>query len=440
MELDVSRIAGWIDSLAREPHEIAEIFVERRHEVILEWRDGEVEQARVWVASGLSARSRRQREENLVFVSRADEAGAREAVRALQIELHQSPLPVKPSHTEEPATFVPPLDAERWRKRLSTLLARLAPRHRFRLTLAGTERHVIPARGSPCSFERRLLSLEGTFTAASRRRDETRSFSFHAPEADSTVDELRTALTLAAQPRETMVPCGDGEMDVVLSNGSAAVLFHEILSHPLEAGIVSPLSALGGARLATPELEVRDDPTRLDLFGGYAFDDEGTEPRPVKLLDSGRLGDRLTDRVHAPPASSNGHARRAGPCDAPLPRGSNILVAGGHCTAEEMVRRLGSGLWIDALDGGSVELASGRFRLSFPRARRVRRGRMADGCGPGTLAGDILSALKSVEPVLGREVRPHRAFGWCARAGQVVPVQGAAPDVLIRNLAIRSAA
>ncbi|MGH9364716.1 MAG: TldD/PmbA family protein [Thermoanaerobaculia bacterium] len=440
MELDASRISGWIDSLARKPHEIVEIFVERRREVVFEWRDGEVEQTRVWVASGLSARSRRQGEENLVFVPRSDEAGAREAVRALQKELERPTLPVKPSHAEEPATLAPPADAERWRKRLSTLLARLAPRHRFRLTLTRTERHLIPARGSPCSFERQLFSLEGTFTAASRRRDETRSFSFHAPEAASTVDELKTALALAGQPRETMVPCGDGVMDVVLANGSAAVLFHEILSHPLEAGVASPLSTLEGARLATPELDVCDDPTRLDLFGGYVFDDEGTRARPVKLLDAGRLGHRLTDRAHAEPESSNGHARRAGPSDAPLARSSNILVAGGHSTSEEMARRLGSGLWIDALDGGSVELASGGFRLSFPRAHRVRRGRMADECGPGTLAGDILSALKSVEPLLGRQVRPLRAFGWCARAGQVVPVQGAAPDVLIRGLAIRSAA
>ncbi|HSS44159.1 MAG TPA: DNA gyrase modulator [Thermoanaerobaculia bacterium] len=105
MELDASRISGWIDSLAREPHEVAEIFIERRRELVFEWRDGEVEQTRVWVASGLSARSRRQGEEKLAFVPRTDEAGVREAVRALQRELDRPPLPIKPSHAEEPATL-----------------------------------------------------------------------------------------------------------------------------------------------------------------------------------------------------------------------------------------------------------------------------------------------------------------------------------------------
>jgi hypothetical protein len=68
----------------------------------------------------------------------------------------------------------------------------------------------------------------------------------------------------------------------------------------------------------------------------------------------------------------------------------------------------------------------------------VRRGRLADECGPGLVAGDILTALKAVEPGLGRDVRIYRALGWCARDGQVVPVQGAAPDVLLRGLAVRS--
>src|SRR5262249_20558585 len=205
-------------------------------------------------------------------------------------------------------------------------------------------------------------------------------------------------------------------------------------------GVDARVSAREQGRVAVAELDVRDDPTRLDLFGGYERDDEGVRPRAVKLLDAGHLSGRLTDRAHAPAGASNGHARRAGPEDAPLPRGSNVVVAPGHATREEMARRLSSGFWIEELDGGSIELASGRFRLRFPRARRVRRGRMADECGPGVLAGDLLTALKSIEPGLGREVRPYRSFGFCAASGQVVPVQGAAPDVLIRRLAVRSLA
>ncbi len=437
MELDTATVTRWLEPLVRRPEEIAEIFAEARREAVADWRDGEVIEARAAITEGLSARWKRGAEQRLAFVSRCDEEGVRDAVRAVQKGIGLSPLPVRPIAARESAAAEHRLDTDRWVKRLSALFSRHAPRHRFRWTLRDVERLVIPARGGAAAASRRLLSLEGTFTAASRRGDERRNFSFHAPLADSTADELRAELTRAVEPRERPGSCGEGETDVVLAGGCAAVLFHEILSHPLEAGAESALSGLEQARLAAAELEVRDDPSRLDLFGGYERDDEGVAPRAVKLLDAGRLSGRLTDRSHGP-GLSNGHARRGGPEDFPLPRGANVLVAPGHATIEEMIRRLSSGLWIDEIDGGSVELASGRFRLRFPRARRVRRGRLADECGAGLLAGEILPVLRSIDPALGREARPYRALGWCARGGQVVPVQGSAPDLLVRRIAVRS--
>jgi predicted Zn-dependent protease len=440
MDLDAATIARWLEPLAKRPEEIAEVFAERRWEITIDWRDGEIREACESLTEGLSARWKGVSGQRLAFVSRCDEEGARQAVRAVQKEIGLSPLPVKPPRAREESGRPAGLDAERWIKRLSALFTRHAPRHRFRWTLRDVARQVIPAHGAPGAFARRLMSVHGNFTAASRRGDETRDFAFHAPVGESTADELRMALTHAGQPRDTATPCAEGETDVVLAAGCAAVLFHEILSHPLEAGAESPLSGLEQARLAPAEVEVRDDATRLDLFGGYELDDEGVLPRMVKLLDAGRFSGRLTDRAHATAGiPSNGHARRAGPHDSPLPRGSNVLVAPGHSTADEILRRLSSGLWIEQIDGGSVELASGRFRLRFPRARRVRRGRMADECGAGVLSGEILPVLRSIDPGIGREVRTCRTLAWCAGGGQVVPVQGAAPDMLVRKFFLRPA-
>lgn len=440
MDLDADRIAGWIEPLAKRPGEIADVFAEVRREASLDVADGRITGVETSRIAGAAARWTFGTAESLAFVPRADEAGVRECVRLLQTSLGRAPLPSRPSPEPAETDGPDPVDVDRWSRRLPALLSRHAPRHRFRWTLIETERQVIPLphKGASSVFTRRLVSLEGSLVAASRRGDETRRFTFHAPDADSTPDELRVALAHAVEPRDAPVPCGEGPTDVLLAEGCAAVLFHEILSHPLEAGEASPLAALEQARLAIPELDVRDDPARLDLFGGYERDDEGVKPRTVKLLDGGRLAGRLLDQAHASPGISNGHARRAGASDAPLPRGSNLVVAGGHATAEEMARRLGNGLWIGELAGGSVDLASGTFRLRFPRARRVRRGRLADECGPGTLSGEILPTLKAIESGLGREVRVYRRLGWCSRAGQVVPVQGASPDILIRGVAVRA--
>ena len=68
----------------------------------------------------------------------------------------------------------------------------------------------------------------------------------------------------------------------MLAGGCAAILFHEILSHPAEAGVESPLSSLAEARgRGSRARRSATSPGRLDLFGGYEADDEGTRPRAV---------------------------------------------------------------------------------------------------------------------------------------------------------------
>ena len=438
MSIDGDRIAGWIEALARRPEEVADVFIEKRQSLTVDWKDGVPSRVRASAEGGLAARCADRSVERLAFVSEANEGGAREAIRNLQIELDREPLPVKPPRVALEEKDEASLHPDRWIRRLTAMLTRHVPRHRLRWTLTEVQREIIPAHRPPVSFVRRLVSLEGSFVAASRHVDESRHFSFHAPDAEPVTEELRVALQRASEPRDAPTACEDGEKDVVLAEGCAAVLFHEILSHPLEAGCESPWTSLEQAHVAVPELDVRDDATRLDLFGGYEWDDEGVLPRSVKLLDSGRLAGRLTSRVHAIKDASNGHGRRAASWDAPLARGANILVAGGQTTTADMARRLGSGLWITELDRGSVEPVSGRFRVRFPRARRVRRGRLADESGPGLLAGDMLTTLQSIEAGLGREVRVYRSLGWCSRDGQVVPVQGASPDVLVRRVAVRA--
>lgn len=439
MILDTDSLARWLAPLARGPEDLADVFVEERRETAVFYRDGEAGGVSVLLDAGLSARCGRGVEQRLVYVSQADEAGAREAVRALRAASASEPLPIRATRTPAPAEAA--LDSvpgiTRARRRLETLLARHMPHHRLRWTVTETVRQVITAGGDAVTAARRLVSVEGAFTAESRRGDETRAFALHTPDIEMAGDGARAAFEEAAAPREKPVPCTAGETGVVFAGGCAAILFHEILSHPGEADAVSPLSSLADARVAVPELTIRDEPSRLDLFGGYEADDEGTRPHAVRLLDAGRLGGRLTDRAHRGRSSPTGHGRRSRPVDPPLPRGSNLVVAPGHATEEEMARRLQSGLWIEQLSGGSVELSSGRFRLSFPRARRVRRGRLADEIGPGTIAGDILSALKQIEGGLGRDVRACRSLGWCSRGGQVVPVGGEAPAVLVRRLLTR---
>ncbi len=439
MDWDEPLIRRWLEPLATHRGEIGELFAEELAELSLSWRDGGIREVRVRRESGTAARRRSGGREHLVFVSGCDEAAAREAIRAVRAEGGVSPLPiraVRAAVAEDAAELFP--DGDRWARKLTGLLARHAPRHELVFRLRDSARRVLADGSRRGASARRLLSIEGRVIAASRAGDEVRTFAFHAPASEASADELKTALSAAVAPRDRPLPPSSGEADVVLAGGCAAVFFHEVLGHPLEADAgASPLRSLPEARVAVAALDVADDPRRLDLFGGYESDDEGTPPRSARLVANGLLGSPLADRAHANGGPASGHGRRASAADPPRPRGSNVVVAAGSAEPEEMLRRLHDGLWIEELAGGSVEIASGRFRLRFPRARRVRRGRLADEISSGVIAGELLPALGGIEPAFGREARACRSFGWCSRDGQIVPVGGAAPDVLVRRLHVR---
>jgi predicted Zn-dependent protease len=449
VQWDETAVARWLEPLAARPGEIADVFGERMREVTLAWRDGELADVRVRREEGVAARWRFGREERFAFAAGSGESSVREAVRSLRSAAGREARPLRGSRSgsaedAEGSDLASWADATRWARKLTGMFGRHAPRHRFLWRIRETERRIVAPPAPVAVTRRRLVSLEGVLTAASRQGDEPRRLAFHAPDGDATADELKTVLAAAATPRDRPVAPPAGETDAALAAGSAAVLFHEILGHALEAdALASPLTAAAEKRVAVTELDVHDDPRRLDLFGGYERDDEGTAPRPVKLLHSGHVGSRLTDRSHTRGPSSGsgstGHGRRAGAAEPPGCRTSNVVVPAGSATSEELARRLNEGLWIEEFLGGSVDLSAGTFRLRFARARRVRRGRFTEELGPGILAGRILDALRNVEPVLGREARACRSLGWCSRDGQVVPVQGEAPDILIRRLAVRPA-
>ncbi|HEY6051105.1 MAG TPA: hypothetical protein VIZ58_07640, partial [Thermoanaerobaculia bacterium] len=154
MDLDTHRIAGWIEPLARRTGEIAEVFAEERREAHVEIRDGGLADVRFAAVSGVSARWRFGRDESLAFVPRADEAAAREAIRRLQASLGRPALPARSLSPPAPVRERPPLDVDRWTRKVLGILARHAPRHRLRWSLVESNRQVIPHRGPGAAFSR----------------------------------------------------------------------------------------------------------------------------------------------------------------------------------------------------------------------------------------------------------------------------------------------
>jgi hypothetical protein len=230
-----------------------------------------------------------------------------------------------------------------------------------------------------------------------------------------------------------------GRHVVVLAPAAAAVLFHELLAHPLEGDLLqrgaSPFAGRHGERLFALPIDVDDDPLARHLPGSFAIDDEGTGAHRRPLVRGGVLVGMLCDRSSAAAlGGAAGNARRAGVHSPPRPRVSNLVV---HAAAgDHDGLRSAASIEIGSLAAGTVEPRTGVVSLAVRSAWALRRGRRTHPLAPFALAGTVAAVLTGVETVVG----PGEATaepGWCSKDGEVVPTGAVAPWVLLAGMEAR---
>ena len=199
----------------------------------------------------------------------------------------------------------------------------------------------------------------------------------------------------------------------------------------------SPLSGLDGSLATAPSVTIVDDPTRLDLPGGFEADDEGVPATPITLVDRGRIVGRLCDRATAVDLDGvAGRGRRAGWDVLPVPRLSNLVVAAGDTPAADLEAGLDRGLVVTRLGGATLDPASRRLVLRVERGWEVRHGRRRRPLAPFELTGDALDVLAHVEPTLGDDPTPDWRLGWCLKRGIALPTGSESPTVVAHRMEV----
>jgi hypothetical protein len=230
-----------------------------------------------------------------------------------------------------------------------------------------------------------------------------------------------------------------GRHTVLLAPAAAAVLFHELLAHPLEGDLLqrgaSPLAGRHGERLFTLPVDVDDDPLARHLPGSFAVDDEGYRARRRPLVRDGVLVGLLCDRATATALGGEpGNARRAGVHAPPRPRVSNLVVCGGM--GDPDVLRGEADIEVASLSGGTVEPRTGLVSLAVRSASALRRGRRGEAFAPFEIRGTVAALLAGVTALAG----PGEASaepGWCSKDGEVVPTGAVAPWALLAGVETR---
>jgi PmbA protein len=169
----------------------------------------------------------------------------------------------------------------------------------------------------------------------------------------------------------------------------------------------SPLAARLGEEVASAAFVLHDDGLDPGGFATAPIDAEGTPRRRTPLVEAGRLQTFLHDSYTARRAGvdSTGSAGRSGYRAPPGVAASNLVVAPGDASLEQLLREAGDGVYVNDVAGlhSGVNPVTGVFSVGAS-GRAISGGERAEALREFTIASDLVSMLRAVQAA-GSEAR-----------------------------------
>lgn len=199
--------------------------------------------------------------------------------------------------------------------------------------------------------------------------------------------------------------------------GSYPVLYDERIAGSLIGHL---LSAINGAAIARgsswlrdamgegvlPDgISLREDPLRVRRGGSRPFDAEGLEACAKYLVQDGVLRSWVLDLATARKLGleSTGNAVR-GTSSPPSPSTSNVVLTQGAQSREELIREMGTGLWVTSLIGSTINANTGDYSRGAS-GFWVENGQIAYPVNECTIAGNLREMLGRIIPA--NDARDH---------------------------------
>jgi PmbA protein len=189
----------------------------------------------------------------------------------------------------------------------------------------------------------------------------------------------------------------------------------------------SPLAGRLGEEVASEAFALHDDGREPSGPASAPFDGEGVPRRRTALIEGGRLRSYLYDTYTAnrEGGASTGSAARGSYRSLPSVATSNLVVAPGTHSFEQLLAQAGEGAFVNDVAGlhSGVNPVTGVFSVGAS-GRMIRGGQLAEPVREFTIAGELVAMLGAVSAA-GAEPR------WVPFGGSV-----STPPLLIAELAI----
>ena len=249
-------------------------------------------------------------------------------------------------------------------------------------------------------------------------------------------DEIRDliAATVALLSAERIEP---GEYQFISAPGVSGVICHESFGHGVETDMFLKERARAAnfidQAVASPLVNIYDDPSLPGAFGSYFFDNEGCMAKPTQIVEKGLFRRGITDFYSANalgiPRSANG--RRQDYTRKAYARMSNTFVGAGTTSLEDMLAQVGNGIYLDKWSSGMEDPKGWGIQVTCHYGHEIKGGKITGRVfAPIGISGYVPDVLKSISAVGSKWVMEG---GGCGKGHkELIPVASGGPNLLMK--------
>jgi TldD protein len=211
-----------------------------------------------------------------------------------------------------------------------------------------------------------------------------------------------------------------GTYEVVTDPEWSGIIAHECFGHGMETDLYVRQRALSqqyiGREVASPIVNMFDDPSQIEEAGGFFFDDEGQPSNATHIIKNGVLERGLTDMASASALhltrSANGrresYARKA------YARMTNTFFDNGTHSPAELIGSVKDGLYLRHATNGMEDPQAWGIQVEGLWAQEIKAGKLTDRVySPVIMTGFVPDLLKSIS-MIGND-RFISGLGMCGK-------------------------
>ncbi len=238
--------------------------------------------------------------------------------------------------------------------------------------------------------------------------------------------------------------------DIIIGNSQLALQLHESVGHATEADRIFGMEiSYAGKTFVKPEmlrkyqygspiLNVYSDSTDLRGMGFHPMDDEGVPGRKVDIIKNGVLMDQQTSRhiAHMLGLEPSSNMKASFADDFPLVRMTNLCIAPGKGSLEELIKSTENGYLLDFNKTWSIDDNRNNFQFTTEIGYKIVDGRIVGIVKEPTYFGITKDFWNACDAICGEEEWGYFGTFYCGKGepGQAMQLSHGVAPARFRNI------